>query len=128
MDLKALFLNCTLKKSPETSHTQALIDKVAGLMEPMGVECETVRLVDYKIAFGVESDMEHQEAYQPRMLANAAEAIARHAAKLTSRPTEMTEGDLAGLRAHGLGDLELVDLNNLVGYYNYINRVVMVCA
>ena len=57
MDLNALFLNCTLKKSPETSHTQALIDKVAGLMEPMGVECETVRLVDYKIAFGTESDM-----------------------------------------------------------------------
>ena len=57
MALKALFLNCTLKKSPETSHTQALIDKVADLMEPMDVECETVRLVDYKIAFGTESDM-----------------------------------------------------------------------
>jgi uncharacterized peroxidase-related enzyme len=52
-------------------------------------------------------------------------AIARHAAKLTTRPTEMTEDDLAALRAHGLGDLELVDLNNLVAYYNYINRVVM---
>jgi hypothetical protein len=25
-DLKALFLNCTLKKSPELSHTQGLID------------------------------------------------------------------------------------------------------
>lgn len=57
MALKALFLNCTLKKSPETSNTQALIDKVAGLMAPMGVECETVRLVDYNIAFGTASDM-----------------------------------------------------------------------
>ena len=57
MELKALFLNCTLKKSPEISNTQALIDKVAALMTPMGVECETVRLVDYKIAFGIESDM-----------------------------------------------------------------------
>jgi len=55
--LKALFLNCTLKKSPETSNTQALIDKVADLMAPMDVECETVRLVDYKIAPGIESDM-----------------------------------------------------------------------
>ena len=25
-DLRALFLNCTLKKSPELSHTQGLID------------------------------------------------------------------------------------------------------
>lgn len=57
MALKALFLNCTLKKSPETSNTQALIDKVAGLMTPMGVECETVRLVDYNIAYGTASDM-----------------------------------------------------------------------
>lgn len=38
MKLKALFLNCTLKKSPGTSNTQALIDKVAALMTPMGVE------------------------------------------------------------------------------------------
>jgi multimeric flavodoxin WrbA len=63
MALKALFLNCTLKKSPETSNTQALIDKVTELMGErdvvgtVDVECETVRLTDYKIAFGTESDM-----------------------------------------------------------------------
>jgi len=57
LTLKALFLNCTLKKSPATSNTQALIDLVADLMEPMGVECETVRLADYNIAYGTESDM-----------------------------------------------------------------------
>ena len=54
---KAVILNCTLKKSPAVSNTQALIDKVAALMTPMGVQCETVRLVDYKIAFGTETDM-----------------------------------------------------------------------
>ena len=26
-DLKALFINCTLKRSPETSNTQGLMDK-----------------------------------------------------------------------------------------------------
>jgi uncharacterized protein YciW len=57
---------------------------------------------------------------QPRLV-----AIARHAAKLTRTPTAMSGADLDELRAHGLGDLELVDLNNLVAYYNYINRVVM---
>ena len=32
--------------------------------------------------------------------------------------------DLDELRAHGLSDLDLVDLNNMIAYYNYINRVV----
>lgn len=56
MDLKALFLNCTLKRSPETSNTQALIDKVAGLLTEQGVECETIRVVDYDVKFGVSSN------------------------------------------------------------------------
>ncbi len=53
------------------------------------------------------------------------EAICAHAAKLTTRPTEMTEADVVVLRGHGLDDLDIVDLNNMVAYYNYINRVVM---
>ena len=57
LSLNAVFLNCTLKKSPEVSNTQVLVDKVVGLMEPMGVECETVRVVDYNIPFGVASNM-----------------------------------------------------------------------
>ncbi len=57
MKLKAVALNCTLKKSPETSHTEALMKKVLGLMEPLGVEWEIVRVVDHQIPFGVESDL-----------------------------------------------------------------------
>lgn len=53
------------------------------------------------------------------------DAICAHAAKLTTRPTEMSEADLDVLRSHGLDDLDLLDLNNMVSYYNYINRVVM---
>jgi uncharacterized peroxidase-related enzyme len=53
------------------------------------------------------------------------DAICAHAAKLTAHPAEMTEGDLDALRAVGLDDLDLVDLNNMVAYYCYINRVVM---
>lgn len=52
-------------------------------------------------------------------------AILGHAAKLTATPTEMAEADVDQLRAHGLEDLDVVDLNNIVAYYNYINRVVM---
>ncbi len=62
---------------------------------------------------------------QPDVTDQRLGAICRHAAKLTVTPTDMTEGDLDELRAAGLDDLDLVDLNNMVGYYNYINRVVM---
>lgn len=51
------------------------------------------------------------------------DAICAYAALLTRSPGEVTEAHLDGLRALGLDDLDLVDLNNLVAYYNYINRV-----
>jgi uncharacterized peroxidase-related enzyme len=53
------------------------------------------------------------------------DAICAHAAALTTSPATMTEADLEPLRAHGLSDLDLLDLNNMVAYYCYINRVVM---
>jgi multimeric flavodoxin WrbA len=54
--LKALLLNCTLKKSPEISNTQALMDRVIGILEDLGVECENLRVVDYDVKFGVSND------------------------------------------------------------------------
>ncbi len=57
MELKAIALNCTLKKSPEVSNTEALLRKVLQLMEPLGVASELVRVVDHNVAFGVASDM-----------------------------------------------------------------------
>lgn len=57
MGLKALFLNCTLKKSPEISNTRALIDKAVRLFSEMDIESEVIRVVDYNIKFGVYSDM-----------------------------------------------------------------------
>jgi multimeric flavodoxin WrbA len=55
--LRAVILNCTLKKSPAVSNTEALIGKVVALMEPLGVESEVVRVVDYHVPFGIESDL-----------------------------------------------------------------------
>ncbi len=52
-DLTALFLNCTLKRSPELSHTQGLIDISRAIMEKNGVSAEVLRPVDYDIAYGV---------------------------------------------------------------------------
>jgi len=55
--LKALILNCSLKKSPAVSNTQALIDIVIGHLESLDVEAETVRVVDHSVPFGIESDL-----------------------------------------------------------------------
>jgi multimeric flavodoxin WrbA len=55
MKIKALFLNCTLKRSPQVSNTQALIDKAVKLYRRRGVECEVIRIVDHNIKFGVTS-------------------------------------------------------------------------
>jgi uncharacterized peroxidase-related enzyme len=51
------------------------------------------------------------------------DAVAAYAAKLTTEPTAMRVDDIDALRSIGLGDLEVLDLNNVVAYYNYINRV-----
>jgi multimeric flavodoxin WrbA len=59
-DLKALFFNCTLKKSPEVSNTGGLIDVSAGIMKKHGVSVEVIRPIDYKIATGVYPDMRQQ--------------------------------------------------------------------
>ncbi len=56
-DLKAIFLNCTLKKSPELSHTQGLIDISKAIMEKNGISVEVLRPIDYDIAIGVWPDM-----------------------------------------------------------------------
>jgi multimeric flavodoxin WrbA len=56
MSLSAVLLNCTLKKSPAVSHTQGLLDIVIGHLEGLGVRCETIRVVDHHVPFGVSSD------------------------------------------------------------------------
>lgn len=56
-DLRALFINCTLKPSPQTSHTRRLIDNSVAILEAQGVACEVLRAVDHDIAFGVYPDM-----------------------------------------------------------------------
>src|SRR5690348_17356033 len=56
-DLRALVINCTLKRSPERSHTQGLIDRCTAIMVRNGVSVETLRAIDHDIATGVWPDM-----------------------------------------------------------------------
>jgi len=56
-DLSALIFNCTLKRSPEISHTDGLIERSRRIMRAQGVAVEVVRAVDEDIAPGVWPDM-----------------------------------------------------------------------
>jgi multimeric flavodoxin WrbA len=56
-DLRALFINCTLKPSPAKSHTRALMDVSMEIMRRNGVTVDDFRAVDHDIATGVYPDM-----------------------------------------------------------------------
>lgn len=56
-DLRALYINCTLKPSPQISHTEGLIRVSMAIMEKSGVASEVLRAVDYNIPPGVYPDM-----------------------------------------------------------------------
>jgi multimeric flavodoxin WrbA len=56
-DLRALFINCTLKRSPEVSNTEGLAELAMTIMRRTGAEVELVRAVDHAIATGVWPDM-----------------------------------------------------------------------
>jgi multimeric flavodoxin WrbA len=75
--LRAMFINGTLKPSPEPSHTDGLVEASAQLMRKHGVTVEVLRAVDHDIATGVWPDMtEHGAATDawpelfPRVLAS----------------------------------------------------------
>jgi multimeric flavodoxin WrbA len=75
--LRAMFINGTLKPSPEPSHTDGLVQASARIMQKHGVTVEVLRAVDHDIATGVWPDMtEHGAASDawpeifPRVLAS----------------------------------------------------------
>lgn len=56
-DLKAVFINCTLKKSPQTSNKEAFMNVPMQIMKKNGVAVELIRSIDHAIAPGVYPDM-----------------------------------------------------------------------
>lgn len=61
--MKALVLNCTLKKSPEVSNTEALAKEVITEMERLGVEVKLIRVADHNIITGIKSDLGEGDAW-----------------------------------------------------------------
>lgn len=55
-DLKALYINCSIKSKKEESHTQRLMDRSMGIMRAEGVQVEEIYALDHQIAFGMIKD------------------------------------------------------------------------
>ncbi len=55
--LRALFINCTLKPSPQISNTEGLVAISRKIMEKHGTKTELIRAVDHDIAPGIYPDM-----------------------------------------------------------------------
>ncbi len=48
--------------------------------------------------------------------------LLRYTEKLTLKPGEMQESDVIALREAGLDDGEILEANQIIGYFNYVNR------
>lgn len=51
------------------------------------------------------------------------QAMARYTMKLTVEPWAMTAADLEPMRAAGLSEPEMADVNYICGYFNLMNRL-----
>ena len=49
-------------------------------------------------------------------------ALLRYAEKLTLTPGEMVQADVDGLRDAGVDDGQILEANQIIGYFNYVNR------
>lgn len=56
-DQRSVFVNCTLKRSPEVSNTAGLMAVSEAIMRKHGVVVDEIRAVDYDLAPGVYPDM-----------------------------------------------------------------------
>src|SRR5690349_24098947 len=62
-DLRAVVLNGTLKRSPEPSHTDALLAATLRVLEGVGARLDTIRLVDHVVPPGVQPD-KHEHGWE----------------------------------------------------------------
>ncbi len=64
-----------------------------------------------------------QEDYRRANLDPATQKLLDFAAKLTLTPKEISRTDVEVLRATGFADEDIIDAVQLIGYFNYTNRV-----
>jgi len=63
-------------------------------------------------------------SFEPKKAFDGSElAMLNYAEKLTKYPGSMVEEDVNELKAQGIDDGQILELNQIVGYFNYVNRL-----
>jgi uncharacterized peroxidase-related enzyme len=63
------------------------------------------------------------EDWQRASINSADRAMLAYAEKLTVRPWDMVEADVLQLREAGFSDAAILDINQVTGYYAFVNRL-----
>ena len=70
--------------------------------------------------------MKHvQTDWRQAELCAADNAMLEYTEKLTLRPMEMVEKDVDALREVGFSDAAVLDINQITGYFAFVNRVAL---
>jgi uncharacterized peroxidase-related enzyme len=64
-----------------------------------------------------------QTDWRQASLDEADRAMLKYAVKLTLEPWHMEEADVVALRKVGFSDADILDINQVTGYYAYVNRL-----
>jgi len=64
------------------------------------------------------------EGPYPEAATSRERAMLDYAMALTHKPAEMTRAHLQPMRDAGMSDAELLDVNQVVSYFAYVNRMV----
>ncbi len=75
---------------------------------------------DRATAIRASLDADALDAFDPRE-----RAMLRYARQLTLEPSSLVEGDLVPMRAAGLDDGEILEVNQVTAYFAYANRTVL---
>lgn len=118
--MKAIVLNCTLKKSPDQSNTALLAGEVISGLEERGVECETLRLVDMNVLPGVSSDEGNGDEWpgvREKILASDIVVLATptwlgHASSVARRALERMDAMLSEQNEAG----QMIAYNRVAGF------------
>ena len=58
-------------------------------------------------------------------LPSRSKSILEYAVKLTQNPESVSSHDIAELRRHGLSDADILHVNLITSYFNFVNRIVL---
>ena len=114
-DLRALYVNTSLKKNPDDSHTRRLLDASAAIMEKNGVAVEHLHLAAHEVAPGRPRPGHNKWGPDP-LLAEHDPDFVFHCYAIHSKPTIAPLGCGAFWRAPARGfEQRTIEVPGLVG-------------